>query len=152
MTKLVIAQPWPLFPYSRRHKHSLWRRTRMFVVLVASSTEMNHCQGQKDVPCLRQTNQGYRCAALDMLYFFHPNFYSEDATDLVVRFLTSSKTTEFLPPLHTTLGRFLDQTKLVDGISLEIFSKVLIILNRSLINLASFCIGILLPPQCRTKI
>lgn len=43
-------------------------------MLVAIGTDINHCPGQRDVPLLRQTNQGYKCAALDMLYIFHPTF------------------------------------------------------------------------------
>lgn len=120
----------------------------MFVVLVASGTEINHCPGQKDVPCLWQTNQGYQW----IFYIFSTQPLSADATALFVRFLTSSKATGFLPPLHTPLGRIWDQTKVVDGISLERFSRVLIILNRSSIDLAPFCIGILLHPQSMTKI
>lgn len=34
----------------------------------------NHCPDQKVVPCLQQTNQGYRYAALDILVIFHPTF------------------------------------------------------------------------------
>lgn len=134
MIQLVIAHPWPLVPYSRRHKHSLWRRTRMFVVLVACSTEKTSLPESERRTLSAANELGLSMRSSGYFIFFDLNFYSADATTLINCFLTSSKTTGFLPPLHTTLGRVLDQTKMVDGISLEFLSKVLIILNCSLID------------------
>lgn len=68
MTQLVLHSHGP---YSRPH----FDRTRMFAVLVASDTKINHCPVQKDPPCLQRTNQVCQCATLEILYIFYPTFF-----------------------------------------------------------------------------
>lgn len=76
------------------------------------------------------------------LIYLPPHLLSADAKTLCVRFLTFSKATGFLLPLHTPWGIIKDKTKVVDGNSLDIIFQGF----DQKIN--SFCIGILLSLKC----
>lgn len=67
---LLIAQPLYLYP-NLSDAISVVGHECVQCLLQAVK---NHCPDQKVVPCLQQTNQGYRYAALDILVIFHPTF------------------------------------------------------------------------------
>lgn len=58
------------------------------------------------------------------LTYFLSNLFCKDATVLFVRFLNFSKAIRFLPILHKSRDKFLNQTKVVIGNSLEMFCSI----------------------------
>lgn len=121
----------------------------MFALIVARDTELNFCLGENNGHCLQSTHLGYRCAVLNILFIFHHTSKVLMQKTLFVRFLTFSKATGFLLPLHTHWDKIWDKTKVLDGNSLDIIFQGFYY-TKAKINW--FCKGILLPLQCKTEI
>lgn len=94
-----------------------------------------YCPGQKDhkLVCSKQTRPIDVQLRISFLFPTQFLLYRNNSPFLFVSgFPTSFETTGFLPPLHTSLGRILDQTEMVDGNNLEI--EILIMLNLKQLN------------------
>lgn len=109
-------------------------QTTVLAVFVASDTK-SIAQVRKTISLSAANKPGQSMYSSEYLFCFPPNFflYRNNIPFLFVSgFPTSFETTGFLPPLHTSLGRILDQTEMVDGNNLEI--EILIMLNLKQLN------------------
>lgn len=131
MNLLNIAQQMT-HPTLLEATRTQWCQTTMLAVFVASDTK-SIAQVRKTASLSAAIKPGQSMYSSKYLFCFPPNFLCAETTALFCSFRASSfETTGFLPPLHTSLGRILDQTEMVDGNNLE--TEILIMLNLKQLN------------------
>lgn len=144
---ISLTKPWPLLPLSPTlgEANTLW-------------SDKNVCSAfckrykNKSLPSSeRSTLSAENKSGLSMrdsgnLVHFLSNLFCKDATALFVHSLNFSKAIRFLPILQNTWANSGTKLKLWLATVWKCFA-VLIILMRSLIDLAACCIRILLSPQ-----